>query len=250
MKKIILFILLIPLINAQCDDSDGINYYEKGITSGINDADLGGFIMQEDHCEADTLYEYYCMDLSKANTKYDVAVAKIEYKCLNGCENGVCLGECIPICQYSSICDESAPDGCGNICTRNTDGISCDNGKCEDGVCVTEKEKKSYQKKEECILYTVCSLWSDCIDGKKKRECENGCGSYWLEQTSCEIVLEQKTIKPEIKEIPVAKKTPTQQVVKYQPKKPFTDEYGLLITLMLAVFILFLILLLFIILFI
>ena len=86
-------ILLSSFVYAsECTDSDGgQNYWKKGTTSGINDAMLGGITTIEDYCEGNFLYEYYCMDLSHANTTYNVAVGKIKFECLNGCNNGACI---------------------------------------------------------------------------------------------------------------------------------------------------------------
>jgi len=45
--------------------------------------------------------------------------------------------KCQPFCNYRSLCSQAANDGCGDICHRITEGLSCgSNGQCSDGVCV------------------------------------------------------------------------------------------------------------------
>lgn len=98
MRKEIIFVLLllsIPFIASECTDSDGgIDYYKKGTTSGTNDAILGGFVEATDYCSEKILYEYYCMDLSTANTTYNSVVAKMPgFVCSYDCVNGICINE-------------------------------------------------------------------------------------------------------------------------------------------------------------
>ena len=74
----------VVLASTGCTDSDnGINYYVKGTTTGINS--LGGAITATDYCNASSaslIEEYSC------NSGY----LKIsEYSCPNGCQNGSCL---------------------------------------------------------------------------------------------------------------------------------------------------------------
>lgn len=88
-----LFFLSQFILASDCIDSDkGINYYEKGKIYGINDAVLGGFVELNDYCEGNILHEFYCMDLSNANTTYNLAVGKIDFECPDICQNGVCGG--------------------------------------------------------------------------------------------------------------------------------------------------------------
>ena len=94
--------------------------------------------------------------------------------------NDKCEISCSPSCQYSDVCDESAPDGCGGTCTRDTDGeycgtnMVCQEGECKDeGVCTPgDTEPKS------------CGTdIGQCVSGTQIRTC--GYDYYWGDWGGC-----------------------------------------------------------------
>lgn len=76
--------------DVSCTDTDrGDKPFVKGVTSGINDAMLGGRIRVEDSCEGNTLHEYICSPAK--NARYSPVVGLRQYTCQSGCRDGVCL---------------------------------------------------------------------------------------------------------------------------------------------------------------
>ncbi len=104
-----------------CTDSDGgKNYYMKGFATGKTHAINDGCIVGGDY--SGWLREAIC----------DGNVATwTDYKCPNGCEEGVCIGNCTSNC----LGKECGDDGCGGDC-----GSCIDNKFCSDYVCIEEGE--------------------------------------------------------------------------------------------------------------
>ena len=122
-----------------------------------------------------------------------------------------CKPKCEPKCVYPTECAERTEDGCGGVCTRETDGNSCSGGKgvCKDGRCVSITPEqpdpepipetpeppsdtcKEIKNEQECNIaifkgYPDCE-WdnSPCYDQEK---CPNGAGvidSYDLINNKC-----------------------------------------------------------------
>jgi len=146
-----------------CEDSDGINYFVKGITDGVVDGYL-----RNDFCMLDTenkglyaasskqvtscngpdcyLIEYYCPDNYWSNPGQRVFVST---NCPNGCTDGICAGtpQCVNdidcgtgfICT-GGLCEEGTPE-----CVNDIDcgsGYNCIGGVCVEfgGECTTDAE--------------------------------------------------------------------------------------------------------------
>jgi hypothetical protein len=78
-----------------------------------------------DHYDDNYYYDYGYYDSSYYNSRY---------------------GRCQPFCNYQSLCSQAANDGCGDICHRITEGLSCgSNGQCSDGVCMYPKSTPQQQ---------------------------------------------------------------------------------------------------------
>jgi len=123
-------------IESICTDSDGgLNYYEKGITYGVNFCSKGcgpngendSIRIQnwEDYCFDDnTLYDFTCNPESPSSAYANT------YTCPNGCKDGACVVEENTL--YDFTCNPESPSSA----YANT--YTCPNG-CKDGACVVEE---------------------------------------------------------------------------------------------------------------
>ncbi|MFT4297711.1 MAG: hypothetical protein ACMXX5_00800, partial [Candidatus Woesearchaeota archaeon] len=67
-----------------CHDSDqGVNFYEQGTTSGIENRDHPRMLTNSDECNNGILTEWYCLE-----SKY---IVNQTYECPYGCEDGACV---------------------------------------------------------------------------------------------------------------------------------------------------------------
>jgi len=116
----------------QCSDSDGgINYYEKGSTTGIfiGDSEL---ITVTDICspELNFVKDYYCND--------EGYIDDAEFECPNGCVNGACV-------VYSSCILGYREDGyyCNAeskmVVQKASDSVCDNNFECESNLCLDSK---------------------------------------------------------------------------------------------------------------
>jgi len=112
----------------ECSDTDGGNdRYSKGITrstwTNLPRYPLTVYV-QEDVCEGDTLFEYYCTK----GGDYDNSITGSSGRCENGCNDGACIDPTHPVSSRSSTSSSSSrpATGCGNG-TLET-GERCDDG--------------------------------------------------------------------------------------------------------------------------
>lgn len=109
----LLLVLCLSLASAlDCIDSDGKDYFNKGVVTAKNFEAPDVLSIFEDYCgvvaeEEDMLVEYTC--------NYEDDVVKDIYDCLNGCINGVCIN---PMVTETITCvfeDSNEKEKCQNF---------------------------------------------------------------------------------------------------------------------------------------
>ena len=136
-----------------CTDSDGLDYYKKGISYDNNLYKDGGM----DSCYINSNYdhlvlnEYYCTNGRVEGKTYD---------CPNGCSDGACINAIIQNNSCISNCNgkQCGTDGCGGTC-GTCEGISthCDSkNQCVQNVrqstTCTDNNKNYYQKGTASVI--------------------------------------------------------------------------------------------------
>lgn len=163
-------------ISYTCTDSDsGLDYYEQGVTYGLDD---GEQVSKSDYCDGKVLHEYYC-DCGN--------IVQITHTC-STCDDGACQAEsCRDQCEYGER--ECAGDDEYRICGYfDTDVcldwkyVECD-GDCDDGYCEYDDDDddecdRGYENDYRCRGDWRQRLYieSDCDERWRNYEyCEYGC---------------------------------------------------------------------------
>jgi hypothetical protein len=155
-------------VNAvSCSDSDGgVNYYEKGsATKYEGDEDF-----TTDVCESDSLLrEYYCKETSSS-------VSSRVHECPEGCSEGKCLGEPIPVGEFECFDSDEGINlyEKGHLIDKKNNEDSYDS-------CLDENTLREYYCDPDSYLFYSFDCPNGCVDG--------ACSGLLTEQTSssCEI---------------------------------------------------------------
>lgn len=153
------------------------------------------------------------------------------------CENEICKEQinlinnvCTPNCQYPYICAESTPNGCGGVCTRETDGITCGtNSKCENEVCIRSikatYESRDYNNKVAQSSNKINQIQNSDLTEEVKE-------------------IEKKDITTQGKEEPLITSETEQNIVGFVPIKieERSNDYSILILIGANIFLLLLVL--------
>ena len=115
------------------------------------------------------------------------------------------VSTCTPSCQYSDVCDESASNGCGSTCTRDTDGNTCaaysvcNSGQCElqpwcgDGTCNGDETPSTCV--EDCTWCgdgtcngdeTPSTCQEDCAECTSGTCCDTSSGTFQSSSFICD----------------------------------------------------------------
>jgi hypothetical protein len=148
-----------------CVDSDGgLNYDVKGNLSGS--VSIYGLVF-DDYCSnSENLTEFYCSD--------DPGVFSQEYRCPNGCANGVCANKGFSKCADS--------DGGLNYSKKGTIGVEGVNGIWMDRCQITEENGEKGMGVDNCkgkncgieevfcdkdgnVDFELRNCFGDCVDG-------------------------------------------------------------------------------------
>ena len=130
-------------IKLECVDSDGKDFFNKGIVAFGNDE-------KEDFCKEDFVIEYFC----------DTKIKSIKQKCEKGCVDGACVGSSRITGEIILILD--CEDG-----TKNNECSLEDIGKkCIEGNLVNRQECKNTEIEEIIYIYSGKELLAKKIDGE------------------------------------------------------------------------------------
>ncbi len=173
MKKVILAVFIIFILSSfvlaqECQDTDGgIDYYEKGVAF-IYESDKEN---TEDYCTNEhQLREYYCKESS-------TGVASDHYTCPEGCLDGACLGEEVPLGEEECFDSDKGPMlyEKGHTIDKQHEGDYWD-------VCLNNGTLREYFCGEKNYQYYSF----ECSDGCKDGACQHLTSkrSWW---ETCEV---------------------------------------------------------------
>lgn len=135
------------VVERECSDTDGGNFYRKGTVEFSFDGDSGTFV---DACYGDRVYERIC--------DADDTPVTIEYECKQACEDGACV---VAPVECVSDLKESCSDGSSITVVKCVDGKKVDTGEeCpvvepEEDVCCMDTGLPVVVKASDCLAGTV-----------------------------------------------------------------------------------------------